>query len=105
MNKNWFLFASRKISTGPTGSRFALQRLHSLRLNETQSAISVRTPGMIRLKLRIGAKLAVASGIGVILAAGMVVNEQLNNGAVEQLTRLVVTHEDVATAAVSADRA
>ena len=60
---------------------------------------------MISFKLRIGAKLAIASGIGVVLVAGMVINEQLNNRVVERLTSLVVTHDSVAIAAVSAEKA
>ena len=38
---------------------------------------------MPNLELRIGTKLAIAAGLGVVLVAGMVVNEQLSSAAVE----------------------
>ena len=60
---------------------------------------------MFRFKLRIGTKLAIASGIGVVLVAAMVVNEQLSNSQVESLTQLVVQHESVAAGAIKADSA
>ena len=62
-------------------------------------------PRMFRIKLRIGTKLAIASGVGVILVAAMVLNEQFSNRAVEQLTKLVVQHDSVAKSAVAADDA
>jgi len=55
------------------------------------------------LRLRIGTKLAIASGIGVVLVCGMVVNEQLSDNKVEALTKLVVQHDSVAVSAISAD--
>jgi methyl-accepting chemotaxis protein len=60
---------------------------------------------MFQLKFRIGSKLAIASGIGVVLVCGMMVNEQLSNGEVEGLTKLVVQHDEVAASAISATEA
>jgi methyl-accepting chemotaxis protein len=60
---------------------------------------------MFELKLRIGTKLAIASGIGVFLVAGMVVNEQLSNNSVDALTKLVIVHGGVAANALAADNA
>jgi methyl-accepting chemotaxis protein len=60
---------------------------------------------MFRLKLRIGTKLAIASGVGVVLVAAMVFNEQFSNRTAEQLTKLVVQHGSVANSAIAADDA
>src|SRR5262249_39860223 len=60
---------------------------------------------MFQFKLRIGTKLVIASGLGVVLVGGMMINEQLSNGQVEALTKLVVQHNGVAASAISADDA
>jgi methyl-accepting chemotaxis protein len=60
---------------------------------------------MFRIKLRIGAKLAIVSGAGMLLVAGMLLNEQFNNRTVEDLTHLTVVHDGVAASALAADNA
>jgi methyl-accepting chemotaxis protein len=60
---------------------------------------------MFRFKFRIGAKLAITSGISIVLVAAMVGNEQFSSATVEQLTKLVVQHEGVAAASFAADSA
>jgi methyl-accepting chemotaxis protein len=57
------------------------------------------------MKFRIGTKLAIASGIGVFLVAGMVINEQLSSSKVGTLASIVILHDSVASSAVSADNA
>jgi methyl-accepting chemotaxis protein len=60
---------------------------------------------MLPFKLRIGTKLAITSGLGVLLVIAMIVNEQVSNNTVDQLMRLVVQHETVAANANAAEDA
>jgi methyl-accepting chemotaxis protein len=60
---------------------------------------------MLPLKLRISTKLAITSGLGVLLVIAMVINEQLSNNTVDRLMRLVVQHETVAANASAAEDA
>ena len=43
---------------------------------------------LFRLNFRIGTKLAITVGIGVVLVAGMIINQQLSNASVAQQTEL-----------------
>jgi methyl-accepting chemotaxis protein len=60
---------------------------------------------MFSIKLRIGAKIAIVSGAGILLVAGMLLNEQFNNRTVEDLTHLTVVHDGVAASALASDNA
>ncbi len=49
----------------------------------------LRLPTVLsRLNIRIGTKLAITVGIGVVLVAGMMVNQQLSNASVTQQAEL-----------------
>ena len=45
-----------------------------------------------RMNIRIGTKLAITVGIGVVLVAGMIVNQELSNTSVARQTELTRTN-------------
>jgi len=57
---------------------------------------------MFDLKLRIGAKLAISAGIGVILVTGMVINEQWSNDSSTKSTETVSQQQAVQSETLSA---
>src|SRR5450432_3042088 len=57
---------------------------------------------MLDLKLRIGAKLAISAGIGVILVTGMVINEQWSNDSSSRSTETVSQQQAVQSNTLSA---
>jgi methyl-accepting chemotaxis protein len=59
--------------------------------------LKLRLPAALsRLNIRIGTKLAITVGIGVVLVAGMIVNQQLSNASVAQQAELARNEQFVA---------
>jgi methyl-accepting chemotaxis protein len=59
--------------------------------------LKLRLPAALsRLNIRIGTKLAITVGIGVVLVAGMIVNQQLSNASVAQQAKLARNEQFVA---------
>ncbi|MGP0094833.1 MAG: methyl-accepting chemotaxis protein [Xanthobacteraceae bacterium] len=56
-------------------------------------------------KFRIGTKLAITSGLGVLLVAGMVVNQQATDGTITQQNAAAASQQQVHTHSLSAESA
>jgi methyl-accepting chemotaxis protein len=56
----------------------------------------LKLPGVSRLNVRIGTKLAVAAVVGGLLVAGMIVNQQLSNASVARLAEVSRNEQAVA---------
>jgi methyl-accepting chemotaxis protein len=55
-------------------------------------------------KMRIGTKLGLSAGLGVVLVAGMIVNEQIGNSAVERQTAIAQRQQAIALEVANAER-
>jgi methyl-accepting chemotaxis protein len=65
--------------------------------------LKLRLPtALSRMNIRIGTKLAITVGIGVVLVAGMIVNQQLSNTSVARQTELARDEHFVIAALLSA---
>jgi methyl-accepting chemotaxis protein len=57
---------------------------------------------MLKLNLRIGAKLGLSAGLGVLLVVGMVVNAQIGNRHVEESSGVATLQQEIAANAIDA---
>jgi methyl-accepting chemotaxis protein len=65
--------------------------------------LKLRLPtALSRLNVRIGTKLAITVGIGVVLVAGMIVNQQISNTSVAQQAEMARDEQFVTADLLSA---